>query len=100
MREQFTGVALTFEPGHGRTMNEWIRLPVGGARRWSALAEEALSFALEIAPVIDLVENLGGGDDSEFAQAKRYLEEIATVAAGVEGNGDTSLFRLVVELSE
>jgi hypothetical protein len=59
----------------------------------------AVSFALEVQPILNLVENSGGGNDPGFAQARRYLDQISSVAAGGRVDGDRSLFRIVVQLS-
>jgi hypothetical protein len=60
----------------------------------------AVAFALQMAPVLELVENSGGGDDQDFAEARKYLEQFSTIAAGTETQADTALFRLVVELTD
>lgn len=33
-----------FDPGHGRVMREWVRVPVEGTPSWTELAGEALEF--------------------------------------------------------
>lgn len=38
-----TGVGNPWDPGHGRTMKEWVAFPPGKGD-WSALAEEAMEF--------------------------------------------------------
>jgi predicted ArsR family transcriptional regulator len=39
-----SGVAERFDPGHGRTMKEWVTIGSGESRRWTSLAEEARQF--------------------------------------------------------
>ena len=60
----------------------------------------AVTFGLEMEPVIELVENSTGGDDAEFAEARKYLEQFSEIAAGSQTEGDRSLFRLVVQLTD
>ena len=60
----------------------------------------AVAFALQMDPVLDLVENSGGEDDPEYVEARKYLEQISTIAAGTETQGDQTLFRIVAELSD
>ena len=60
----------------------------------------AVSFALQMQPVLDLVDNSGGGDDPDFAQACTYLEQISTIAAGSTTDGDQTLFRIVADLTD
>lgn len=60
----------------------------------------AVTFALQMDPVLDLVENSGGEDDPEFVEARKYLEQFSTIAAGSETEGDQTLFRIVAELSD
>jgi len=60
----------------------------------------AVTMALQMAPVIDLVQNSGGGDDSDFAEVRGYLEQFSTIAAGSRTEGDQTLFRIVAELTD
>lgn len=39
-----TGSARAFDPGHGRSMKEWVAVPANHARVWQGLANEALAF--------------------------------------------------------
>lgn len=39
-----SGVAVRFDPGHGRKMKEWVKVPVGMADDWEQLATEAFNF--------------------------------------------------------
>jgi hypothetical protein len=59
----------------------------------------AVGFLLRMEPVLDLVDNFVG-DDDEFVEARRYLDQIASIAAGTRAEADESLFRLVVELTD
>lgn len=39
-----TGVGQRFDPGHGRIMKGWLRVPPTASRRWKALVAEAKAF--------------------------------------------------------
>jgi hypothetical protein len=39
-----SGVGRAFDAGQGRPMKEWVVIDHASARRWKALAEEALGF--------------------------------------------------------
>ena len=39
-----SGVAVRFDPGHGRVMKEWVTVPVSQADNWERLAAEAFAF--------------------------------------------------------
>lgn len=38
------GVGVSFDPGHGRLMKEWLSVPARASRRWRALVDEAREF--------------------------------------------------------
>jgi hypothetical protein len=38
------GVGQPYDPGRGRLMKVWLSVPVGAARRWRTLVEEARAF--------------------------------------------------------
>lgn len=77
----------------------------GGSEAVDAARDElggddfAVGFLLRMEPVLDLVDNFVG-DDEEFVEARRYLDQIASIAAGTRAEADESLFRLVVELTD
>jgi hypothetical protein len=68
-------------------------------------AEEAvgdgtdLSFLVEMDPIVDLVESTGE-DDSDFQEAKPYLEAFELFAAGGQVEGDIATQRFVVRFSD
>jgi hypothetical protein len=40
------GVGERFEPGPGRVTKEWLTVPVERHRRWRALVDDALAYAM------------------------------------------------------
>ena len=38
------GVAVRFDPGHGRVMKEWVTVPFGEAADWEQLTGDAFAF--------------------------------------------------------
>jgi hypothetical protein len=59
----------------------------------------AINFLLEFAPIVELVESTGQAD-SEFEQARPYLDAFDLIAAGTERDGDRATSRFVVTFSE
>lgn len=39
------GLAVAFDPGHGRLMKQWVSVAPDAGAGWEALAREALTFA-------------------------------------------------------
>lgn len=39
------GLAVAFDPGHGRPMKQWVSVAHDGSVGWEELAREALAFA-------------------------------------------------------
>lgn len=38
------GVAVPFDPGHGRVMKEWVSIPCDSGIDWAELSAEAMAF--------------------------------------------------------
>ncbi len=72
---------------------------VDSAREALGGGDFAVDFLLRVQPVLELVDNVGGGNYPEFQRARRYLDPISTIAAGTRTEGDERLVRIVVELS-
>lgn len=64
----------------------------------SALSGVDPTFFFDVAPVLTLADGLGAGDDPDFAQARSYLQQFGSVAAGSKREGDTQRAKLVVTL--
>ncbi|HEU4657828.1 MAG TPA: DUF3352 domain-containing protein [Capillimicrobium sp.] len=56
------------------------------------------SFFFDVAPVLTLAEAVGAGGDPSFAEAKQYLSQFGSVAAGGSRDGDTQRAKLVITL--
>ena len=39
-----SGAGVAWDPGHGRTMKEWVAFPAERSRTWIAIAKEARAF--------------------------------------------------------
>jgi len=59
----------------------------------------AINFLLEFAPIVELVDSTGQAD-SDFEQARPYLEAFDLIAAGTERDGDRATSRFVVIFSD
>ena len=57
-----------------------------------------LSGYLSVAPVLELADALGAGDDSDYEQAKPYLERLSYVVFGSGTDGDLATSKVVVGL--
>lgn len=55
-----TGVGNPWDPGHGRTMKEWVAFPPGKGD-WSALAHEAMEFVKKAKVGVDRGSGKKGG---------------------------------------
>lgn len=53
---------------------------------------------LEFAPVFELAENLGAGQDPGFREAKRYIDALDYLAIGSGDEGDRAQIRVIVGL--
>jgi hypothetical protein len=56
------------------------------------------TFFFDVAPVLALADGLGAGNDPDFAQARSYLQQFGSIAAGSKREGDTQRAKLVVTL--
>ena len=58
----------------------------------------AVGNYLELAPILELVENEGEGTDPDYQEAKPYIEPFSGLVAGTKKEGDVVLSRTRVEL--
>jgi hypothetical protein len=64
----------------------------------SALAGVDPTFFVDVAPILQLADGLGAGDDPDFAKVRSYLAQFTSAAAGSKREGDTQRAKLVVTL--
>jgi len=58
-----------------------------------------LSFVLQVAPILEIVDSTEAASDADWQEAKRYLEPLSALVAGSADEGDDvrSAFKLVVK---
>lgn len=65
----------------------------------ASLGDYDISFYLDVAPILELVESTGAASDADWQKAKPYLEALDALVGGTSGDGDDfkSAFKLIVK---
>mgnify|MGYP001176705899 CR=1 FL=1 len=65
-----------------------------------AIGDLGIDSFLSLAPVFQLAEGAGAGDDPDFRQAKPYLDSLAFLATGSGSEDDRAVLRLILGLQQ